>query len=158
MASEQELLTTLSSGQVFRFADWPCGDVPNTGAIVYTIWNRKNEFIYVGMSGRQQANQTNSSGKRRGPWARLASHASGQRSGDQFCIYVCDRLVLSSLHNRISEIASGDLSLNVATRGYVKTNLGFRWAKMDSGRAALDLERKIQKGETICGKPLLNPI
>ena len=45
------------------------------------------------------------------PLGRLASHASGRRSGDQFLIYVCDRLVLPRLGNRIGEIAGGALSL-----------------------------------------------
>jgi len=30
-------------------------------------------------------------------YTRLRSHASGRRSGDQFCIYVADRFVLPTL-------------------------------------------------------------
>ena len=89
---------------------------------------------------------------------RLNSHASGRRSGDQFCVYVADRLVLPTLHNRISEIAEGSLSLDRATRDYVRNNLGFPWTMMDSGMAALELERRLQRGEAACGKPLLNPV
>lgn len=33
----------------------------------------------------------------------------------------------------------------------------FRWIAVDSGRAALALERRLQRGEAACGKPLLNP-
>jgi hypothetical protein len=81
-----------------------------------------------------------------------------KRSRDQFCVYVADRLVLPTLHNRISEIAEGTLSLDVATRDYIRVNLGFRWLTMESGKAAFELERRLQRGEAECGKPLLNPL
>ncbi len=29
---------------------------------------------------------------------------------------------------------------------------------MESGKVAFELERKLQKGEAPCGKPLLNPV
>jgi hypothetical protein len=114
-------------------------------------------FIYVGMSGRSFTGGPESNGKA-GPWGRLNSHASGRRSGDQFCVYVADRLILPTLHNRISEIADGSLSLDGAIRDYIRTNLGFRWIMMESGKAAFELERRLQKGEPECGKPLLNPV
>ncbi len=44
--------THLASGPIRWFSDWPAGDVPRSGAVVYTIWNREGSFIYVGMSGR----------------------------------------------------------------------------------------------------------
>jgi hypothetical protein len=125
--------------------------------VVYTIWHREGSFIYVGMSGRGFTGGTEGNGKA-GPWGRLNSHASGRRSGDQFCVYVADRLVLPTLHNRISEIADGTLSLDRATRDYIRVNLGFRWTMMESGMAALALERRLQRGEAVCGKPLLNPV
>ena len=148
----------LWTGAIHRFADWPSGDVPTTGAIVYTIWDHDDVFIYVGMSGRQYTPGQQSSQSSKGPWGRLARHASGRRSGDQFCLYICDRLVLSTLHNRIAEIAGGELSLDAATRDYVRTNLGFRWMALPDGRAAYDLERWLQRGEADCGRPLLNPL
>jgi hypothetical protein len=147
----------LTSGPIHWFSDWPIGDVPRSGAVVYTIWDRDGSFNYVGMSGRSFTGGAESNGKA-GPWGRLNSHASGRRSGDQFCVYVADRLVLPTLHNRISEIADGSLSLDVATRDYIRTNLGFRWIMMESGKAAFELERRLQRGEAECGKPLLNPI
>jgi hypothetical protein len=43
-----------------------------------------------------------------GIYTRLLSHASGRRSGDQFCVYVADRLVLPTLSpENIAAIASG---------------------------------------------------
>ena len=92
------------------------------------------------------------------PLGRLASHASGRRSGDQFLIYVCDRLVLPRLGNRIAEVAEGALSLDHETKAYVRTNLGFRWLAMEDPKAAFALERSMQAGEhDPPGAPRLNP-
>lgn len=154
---QSSLLGLLTSGPIHWFSEWPTGDVPRSGAVVYTIWNREGAFIYVGMSGRSFTGRAEGNGKA-GPWGRLNSHASGRRSGDQFCVYVADRLVLPTLHNRISGIAEGSLSLDAATRDYVRTNLGFRWTIMESGKAAFELERRLQKGDAACGTPLLNPV
>jgi hypothetical protein len=153
---EGNSLIQLISGPVHWFSDWPTGAVPKSGAVVYTIWNREGSFIYVGMSGRSFIGGTEGNGKA-GPWGRLNSHASGRRSGDQFCVYVADRLVLPTLHNRIAEIVDGSLSMDGATRDYIRANLGFRWITMENGKAAFELERRLQKGEAGCGKPLLNP-
>lgn len=142
----------LATGRLFWFADWPAGDVPRSGSIVYTVWDRDGTFIYVGMSGRS-ASQSGT-----GPWGRLNSHASGRRSGDQFCIYVHDRLVIPSLHNRFADIGSGALSLDGETRAYIHRRLGFRWAAVDHPVAAFEIERAIQGGALAAGKPLLNPI
>ena len=80
-----------------------------------------------------------------GPWGRLNSHASGRRSGDQFCVYVHDRLVLPMLHNRFHELADGSLKLDHATRDYIRGQLGFRWIEMISGAEAERVERQIRK-------------
>jgi hypothetical protein len=154
---ERKLINGLTSGPIHWFSDWPTGDVPRSGAVAYTIWNREGIFIYVGMAGRGFLGGTEGNGKA-GPWGRLSSHASGRRSGNQFCVYVADRLVLPTLHNRISEIADGTLSLDIATRDYIRANLGFRWIAMDSGAAARQVEGRLQRGQAGCGKPLLNPI
>src|SRR3954451_17903342 len=103
-------LSRLSSGSLFWFADWPCGEVPRSGALVYTIWDRSGRFIYVGMAGRGLVDDPAAGTTLRtgfGPWGRLTSHASGRRSGDQFCVYVCDRLVLPTVVDRVPEIAAG---------------------------------------------------
>src|SRR4029434_11137740 len=58
-------------------------------------------FMYVGMSGRSITAETTARGTRMGLYIRLhirlQSHASGRRSGDQFCVYVADRLALPHL-------------------------------------------------------------
>ena len=35
--------------------------------------------------------------KAKGLWTRLNSHAIGRSSGDQFCVYACDRFVVPHL-------------------------------------------------------------
>jgi hypothetical protein len=151
-------INRLFSGPIHWFKDWPCGDVPQYGAIVYTIWNRNNDFIYVGMSGRGIKEGDTSIRTSKGPWGRLNSHAGGRRSGDQFCVYVCDRLLLRRIGNRIPEISDGELSMDKLNREFIRADLGFRWLVSPSGNAALDLERKIQRGEYLPGHPILNGV
>jgi hypothetical protein len=151
MESEIE---ALAHGRPFWFADWPVTDVPTNGAIVYTIWDREGRFIYVGMAGRGGLRSVSSAG----PRGRLASHASGRRSGDQFNVYVCDRLVLPSVRNRLQEIAAGTLPLDRETRTFIRDRLGFRFVSVGEGTTALALERRLQRGGLACGKPFLNPL
>jgi hypothetical protein len=150
----QHLLDALEHGQLFWFADWPVAAVPRSGALVYTVWNRAGDFTYVGMAGRGEASAVRGSG----PFGRLNSHASGRRSGDQFCIYVCDRLVIPKVRNRIDDIAAGAFSLDRATRDYVRAELGFRMVRVADGREALQVERLIQRGALGSGRPRLNPL
>ena len=88
----------------------------------------------------------------------MNSHASGRRSGDQFCVYVCDRLVLPAVQDRIDDIAAGRFSLDQATRDYVRAELGFRMAQVIDGRQALQVERLVQRGALAAGQPLLYPL
>lgn len=86
-----EQLAALASGSRYRFADWPNPEVPNSRAGVYTVWDG-DDLIYVGMAGRGMVAELPPmelpSGLRKlqGLRSRLNSHASGRRSGDQFCI------------------------------------------------------------------------
>jgi hypothetical protein len=44
----------------------------------------------------------------RGLWTRLNAHASGRRSGDQFCVYICNRFVVPELTpSQQRELAAG---------------------------------------------------
>jgi hypothetical protein len=152
-------IQALTTGPIHWFADWPTGDVPRSGAVVYTVWDRDGRVVYVGMCGRgtREAGATPLAGAL-GPWGRLSSHASGRRSGDQFCVYVHDRLVIPTLHNRLTDVAEGRLRLDHATRDYIRENLGFRWVSQQDGTAARWLERHLQRGAAPCGHPLLNGI
>jgi hypothetical protein len=129
---------------------------------VYTIWE-DGRFIYVGMSGRaltrEQIDAPDEPKKAKGLWTRLDSHASGRRSGDQFCVYICDRFVVPQLtEGERSGLATGEILLDVLTRQYIRERLGYRYVTADSGREAFDLEREVQRGALAAGKPLLNPL
>jgi hypothetical protein len=52
MSLSVAVLTELSRTATRSFADWPDATVPTFGAGVYTIWDRDDRLIYVGMSGR----------------------------------------------------------------------------------------------------------
>jgi hypothetical protein len=84
--------------------------------------------------------------------------AGGRRSGDPFCVYVCDRLVLPGLHGRLAGLADGSLSLDRETRAYVRASLGFRFVPVPDGATALALEREVRGGSLRAGRPLLNPL
>jgi hypothetical protein len=93
-------LAALRDGPLYRFADWPNPEVPN------------------GRIGVHRS--TRLTGLR----SRLASHASGRRSGDQFCIYVFDRLVLPTLSLQpIQNAAREQLSLDGLTRQLIRQSL-----------------------------------
>ena len=153
---------TLDEGPLHRFGDWPVEAVPDAAAGVYTVF-RGDEFIYVGMAGRgwsaADLAERKARERRTGLWERLNSHASGRRSGDQFCVYVCDRFIVPYLTgNEQAALAAGDLSLDASTRAFIREELSFRFLEVPDGRSALDLERQVQAGSLDIGKPLLNPI
>ena len=158
MICRMDEIEKITQGPIQWFRDWPVGDVPRSGALVYTIWDLEGSYIYVGMSGRVMQKGHKPSRTVQGPWGRLNSHAGGRRSGDQFCVYVCDRLVLPRIHNHLQEIADGELSLDAVTKDFIRENLGFRWVEVEDGQAALDLERQIQRGDAPCGKPFFNGV
>lgn len=92
----------LELGLFYRFSEWPVAAVPRHAAGVYTVWESDGRLTYVGMAGRAADANTvarweSHSARPRGLWGRLNSHASGRRSGDQFNVYVADRLVLPSI-------------------------------------------------------------
>jgi len=103
----------LAAATAYPFSDWPNPEVPTFAAGVYTIWHRDGRFIYVGMSGRGMTADTVDRKKPQGIYTRLKSHATGRRSGDQFCVYVADRFVLPSLSatGRSGEVAALVISL-----------------------------------------------
>jgi hypothetical protein len=95
-------------------------------------------------------------GARCGP--RLNSHASGRRSGDQFNVYVADRLVLPSIPQaQVAAIADAFLSFDGLVRDYIREHLGFRCSVTSTGAEALEVERTIRAGALQAGPPFLNP-
>lgn len=157
----QVLLSVLENELCHQFSAWPNPSVPTVAAGVYTIWNN-GQLIYVGMSGRGfalDAAPPDGQKKVKGLWTRLNSHAAGRRSGDQFCVYVCDRFVVPHLTgDQQDQIGEGVLSLDGLTKTYIHTYLGYRYVILNSGSEAYALERAVQKGALNSGKPLLNPM
>src|SRR5215831_2308544 len=138
-------VTELSHGAASSFANWPNPAVPTFGAGVYTIWHNDGRFIYVGMSGRGITVETIRRNTPQGLYTRLQSHASGRRSGDQFCVYVADRLVLPALsQDDIIAIASGRNQMDAFVRQYIHENLSYRFVMLPDGAAAYTLETMIK--------------
>jgi hypothetical protein len=153
-----KLATDLAHGTAYSFTDWPNSIVPTFGAGVYTIWHKDGRFIYVGMSGRGMTADTLRRNTPRGIHTRLKSHASGRRSGDQFCVYVADRLVLPTLsQENIADIASGRHQLDAFVRRYIHESLFYRFVMLPDGATAYGVEEAIKSGEWGHGRPLLNP-
>jgi len=154
-------LEQLETGPSHLFSDWPNRELPKVAAGVYTIWER-DRLIYVGMAGRgMNASDTPSPDeptKAKGLSTRLNSHASGRRSGDQFCVYVCDRFVVPRLSlKQQTQVGEGTLSLDGMTRKYIHDRFGYRFVTTADGQQAFELERRVQRGELRAGKPVLNP-
>ena len=100
----------------FWFRDWPNPDIPIVAAGVYSIWHH-DELIYCGMSGREIEKPDNQNKNKYGIYNRLNSHASGRLSGDQFCVYVANRLVIPQLKQEdLEHFASGDVNLDQLTK------------------------------------------
>ena len=100
-----------------RFSDWPNLDVPAVAAGVYVVWDG-DTLIYCGMSGREFDKAVASAKVKFGLVTRLASHASGRLSGDQFCVYVANRLVIPSLTRPTGQVWHGELNLDSLTKAY----------------------------------------
>jgi hypothetical protein len=92
-----------------------------------------------------------------GLFSRLASHARGRRSGDQFCVYVADRLVLPQLTaNDITAIGTAELSLDALVASLIHNRLKYRFVETTDGALARELERMIRQGALPAGPPTLN--
>jgi hypothetical protein len=153
-----EHVHALADGTTHDFSQWPNPELPKFGAGVYTIWHRDGRFVYVGMSGRGISETTVPRNSPHGIYTRLHSHASGRRSGDQFCVYVADRFVLPILtQDDIAAIASGRHQMDAHVRRYIHANLLYRYVIMQDGRAALAIEAAIKAGTWGHGRPILNP-
>ena len=145
-------LGCLEDGPQFEFRDWHETPIPRGPVGVYTVWYG-SQFLYVGMSWREP------SGTSKGLWGRMNSHASGRRSGDQFCVYICDRYVIPTLSPlQLSQVGSGHLRLDETTRRFIRENLTYRYLLSESGVSARKLESHVRShGLPISGHPLLNP-
>ena len=112
----------------YAFKDWPNKDIPLVAAGVYLIWNEE-VLIYVGMSGREI--EKNLHKRRYGLYTRLQAHASGRLSGDQFCVYVANRLVIPELkQEQLEQFRDGHVNLDMLTKEYVQ-RLDYQFCVVD---------------------------
>ena len=153
----------LSNGNLFTFKNKSSWTVPKVSSGVYTIWNG-NEFLYVGMSGKNinemNIEQLRTVGGKKGLITRLESHWSGQRSGDQFCVYISDLFVLQNLSSQdIVLISKREKRIDDYVRDYIRNNLSFRYVLIKNVEDCFSLEKFIQiqglngKTPSINGKP-----
>lgn len=140
-----------------RSADWPNAEVPAVAAGVYVVWEG-DKLIYCGMSGRQYEKAITDSRTKYGLLTRLASHASGRLSGDQFCVYVANRLVIPSLvPDQLVQFGTGELRLDSLTKTYIYEKFEYQFAVVPTSKDAYALEAQCRAGAVFGVKPLLNP-
>ena len=149
-------MTTPAFSPRHRFSEWPNADVPSVAAGVYAIWEA-DTLIYCGMSGRELEKAADKS--RYGLITRLHSHASGRLSGDQFCVYVANRLVIPSLTaDHLPRFANGELNLDRLTKAYIQERFEYQYAVVASSSEAFALEKRCREGREFGVKPVLNPL
>ncbi len=133
------------------FAEDPRKYISNDGSIIYSVWDKEDKFIYIGVSGLQKSIE------KRSPLSRMISHSSGIRSGDQFCIYIHDFYVIPKLIQKGKYSASKGF-LDKLTKKYIHENLSYRFVSFnsqDSNEVVRKLENKIKIGR-LGFSPLLN--
>ena len=144
--------------QRFKFSNWPNREIPSVAAGVYTVW-KNSDLIYCGMSGREIDIKAKASLKKYGMITRLASHASGRLSGDQFCVYVANRFVIPSITaEELLLFESGKLTLDARTKTFIHEHLEYAYALVEKSADAYNLERAARRGELFGMKPHLNPL
>ncbi len=142
--------------KLFKFSAWPNKDIPSVAAGIYAIWN-DDELFYCGMSGREI--EKNQHKKKYGLVTRLDSHAIGRLSGDQFCVYVANRLVIPTLkQSDLPLFANGQLKLDTLTKRYIHEHLEYQYVLVDSSAEAYSVETEARSGKLFGQKPMLNPI
>jgi hypothetical protein len=151
-----DMVALLEDGPLRSFRDWPPAELPAGPSGVYTVW-RGTSFLYVGMSWAHRVDGVTD--KARGVFGRLASHASGRRSGDQFCIYICDRYVIPRLTAADMEaLANGERILDRRTKQFIAEHLDYRVAPTSSGAEARAIEAAVRRnGLARAGRPIINP-
>jgi len=141
----------------FAFRDWPNKAIPKVTAGVYAIW-KDHLLVYCGMSGRGFEEKTKQNPKEFGLITRLRSHASGRLSGDKFCVYVANRLVIPNLcPDDLNRFSTGEVNLDQFTKTYIHKSLDYQYCLVSGSTEAYSLESLCRRGEIFGQKPLLNP-
>lgn len=144
--------------ELVPFANWHPSLVPAVAAGVYAIWE-SDKLIYCGMSGRSFDPAIAATKSRHGLVTRLNSHASGRLSGDQFCVYVANRMVIPQLNNsQLASFATGELTLDQLTKRYIRERLSFQFTTTSTSEEAYALEAACRNGSVFGSTPFLNPL
>ena len=132
-----------TSVKPISFAEDPDEHVPDNGSIVYSIWDKDDNFIYIGFGG------TNQLPEKRDPRKIISSHASGMRMLDVFCMLVFDYFVVPSLVTE-GVYEPERFELNRRTKDFIRSNLSYRFLSFktdDSNEIVVNLVDKIRDGE-----------
>ena len=141
----------------FKFKNWPNSKLPQVAAGVYVIWYGE-QLIYAGMSGLEIEKAIKDGKKKYGIITRLASHANGRLSGDQFSVYVANRIVIPELkQSQQKKFKDGEVTIDQMTKKFIRTNLEYQYLLVDKSQDAYDLEMYCRRGAVFGSKPLLNP-
>jgi len=152
----QEHLRELESGTAQHFAKAIGPGVPSRCCGVYSIW-QGDVLVYIGHAGR--AVDLGREGRKTGLADRLSHHGAGRRSGDQFCVYVADRLILPTLSAAdLADIGAGTLLLDDFVYVYVQDRFTYRVTVTPDIATAREVEKAARGGGLTAGKPLLNPL
>ena len=131
-----------TSTRPLSFSEDPRQYIPNKGSIIYSVWDKEEKFIYIGISGLQKSLE------KRSPLSRMISHASGRRSGDQFCIYIHDFYVIPKLIEK-GEYTPSIGVLDKLTKDFIQSNLSYRFVGFEtdnSDEIVRSLENQIKSG------------
>jgi len=115
--------------------DWDHLDGIPEGSGVYTAWRKGDSHCYY-------------AGKAGNLHSRIRSHYSGQRGGDQFCLYVYDQILHDTRPGGLKTQA-----VNNMTRDWIRTNVAFKFIILP--------ETQIDEVEVLFRKhwkPTLNPL
>jgi hypothetical protein len=150
-ALEEVLLGQLQDGPLYRFSDSRAlGTRFRETAPASTPSGTTLATSSMGIAGRNPAGK--------GLNGRLRSHASGGRSGDQFCVHDADHYVLPELtREQVEAIRASHLSMDSLVREKIHADFAFRFAAVDTYAAALRVENAIKGGALPAGRPRLNP-
>ena len=122
--------------------------IPEYGSMIYTVWDKDQNFVYVGICGLE--------GKKN-PRGRIQQHRSGRRSSDQFCTYIQDFYVLPEILKAGSYIPKKK-SLDDMTKDYIHNKLFYRFVMVDDVNRSeiISMEDEIRKGVFGFPQPVLN--
>lgn len=143
--------------RIFDFKDWPNRKIPLVAAGVYSIWH-ESRLIYCGMAGPEIEKAIFQNKKKYGLYSRLHSHASGRLGGDQFCVYVANRIIIPDLKEiDLQKFRSGELTLDLLAREYIQEYLSYQYCVLESSKETRELEIAARRGVVFNERPFLNP-